>query len=616
MCGIAGIIGIEESKSAGIIKRMTDAIKHRGPDAEGIIADGIMAFGHRRLSIIDLNHSADQPFNDNSGNYSIIFNGEIYNYKTVKNELDYPWKTNSDTEVILAAYLKWGKDCLQKLNGMFAFAIWDRKKSELFIARDRLGVKPFYYHLDKGILVFSSEIRSLLESDLIERKLDRSILNDYLTYMSIRTPYTMIQGVMQLCPGECAIFKNGKMERSFYWQMSESKKSEVIKSHSEKAELTGKLFKDSIASRMVADVKVGAFLSGGIDSSAVVAMMAEISDKPVETFSIVFEDKDFDESEHSRRIAELYKTRHTELLMKPQDLLENMDGFINAMDSPTVDGINTYMVSKLVAATGIKVVLTGVGGDELFAGYNGFRRWKKFKRVSQMFPASLLSLLAGFLRLSGKKRSLLKISDLLGSGDMSFEAFYRNSRSVYTTAERKALLNQPGEYKPSWLNLNSKAIDQYEAVSQYSIAELSHYTLDVLMKDTDQMSMAHALEVREPFFDYKLLEFVLGLGDGDKLKSGQPKHLFIEAMGNRLPGEIVYRAKKGFTFPWNSWLKNELRDTCESALKSLSEKHIFNQGSVENVWKSFLENKNGVTWLHVWGLVILEKWMEKNKIAA
>ena len=611
MCGIVGIIGLNKEVSSSKIHDMNKRIEHRGPDAEGFFIEDGIALGHRRLSIIDLSSGANQPLFDHSNRYAIVFNGEIYNYQDVKSELDYNWSCNSDTEVILAAYIKWGKACLEKLNGMFAFAIWDKAEQELFIARDRLGVKPLYYSFVNGVFVFASEIRSILASKILEAKIDENNLSEYLRFLSIATPKTLIKDLFQLCPGHYLILKHNGFSIQRYWSLLDkpvpnlSNRQGVLKACKSN-------FVDAVKSRMVADVKVGAFLSGGIDSSAVVAVMAGLSKDPIDTFSIVFNEKQYDESEYSQFVANKYKTNHQAFLMKPADLIPNLDPFFKSMDNPTVDGINTYMISQLVAKTGIKVVLTGIGGDELFAGYVGFERWQSFQKFSWVFKVPIFKPLLSVINTVKKSRASLKLSDMFDSSSADLSAFYANSRSVYFGNELNYLLDKPILKNDSWLDLNQTK--DFPVLSQYSIAELSHYTLDVLMKDTDQMSMAWALEVREPFFDYKLIEFVLNIDDKNKFIKGSPKHLFVEAMGDLLPPEIVNRTKKGFTFPWNFWLRNELKPYCEEALDSLSKRQLFKPEGIQYLWNSFLNNKQALTWLHIWGLVVLEKWMTENNI--
>lgn len=594
---------------------MCEALAHRGPDATGIYTDDHAGFGHRRLSIIDLSSGANQPFHNKSGRYVIVFNGEIYNYQEVKKELDYPWVTTSDTEVILAAYIRWGRECLNRLNGMFALVIWDKEEKQLFIARDRLGVKPFYYYHNHGTFIFASEIRAILSTGMVPRKIDRNSLADYLVNMTVRTPSTMIQNVVQLAPGQCGTFRDGKLELHNYWSLVKDNPS-IQSDHKTVLAKTRTMFEEAVRSRMVADVKVGAFLSGGIDSSAVVACMSQQTSQTVETFSIIFKDKEFDESEYSRLISERYGTRHTELLLEPQELIANLPEYISAMDTPTVDGINTYIVSKLVARTGIKVVLTGIGGDELFAGYPGFGRWLRWQKYGWLAKIPVLpSVLAGMIKLKRTNASL-KLASFLQGRDKSLNGFYTNSRRLYRDAEVRQLMGNMPQPRRNWLDLDSKAVKQYPGLSQYSIGELSNYTLDVLMKDTDQMSMASALEVREPFFDYRFIEYALQISDDIKSRKDTPKTIFVEALGDLLPKEIVYRPKKGFSFPWKHWLRNELKDYCESAIESLVKRRVFDEKGLRDMWRSFLDNKNGITWIHIWSLVILQKWMEENSIEA
>jgi len=616
MCGIAGIIGLDAVSGQENIKKMTAAIRHRGPDAEGIYAENRVMLGHCRLSIIDLSNGANQPFYDESQQYVMVFNGEIYNYEDVRATIDYQWKTHSDTEVILAAYIKWGKDCLQHLNGMFAFAIWDKSKQELFMARDRIGVKPFYFYQQGPLFIFGSEIRSILSTGLVKKKIDKQALYEYLGHMAVKTPRTMIQDVFQLNPGECAVFKEGKLSRSIYWQMDETRQENVESlSYEETRQKTRDLFEASIRNRMVSDVKVGAFLSGGIDSSSVVAAMCKYSQQPVETFSIVFDDKNFDESEYSRLIAEKYKTKHTEFVLNPKDLIANMPEFIHHMDSPTVDGINTYMVSKLVAATGIKVVLTGIGGDELFAGYTNFKRWKDYKKYKPLFKNPLSRLAVKLFKMLLKSRAVAKISDFQGRKGGDLEAFYTNSRSIFLREELRELFGQTEDLKTgNWLHLDSEQLKQYPLYSQFSIAELTNYTLDVLLKDTDQMSMAWALEVREPFFDYQMVEFLLSVPDKYKENDKTPKKLLVDAMGDLLPPEIVYRPKKGFSFPWDSWMRNELKSYCEESIQSLSKRNIFKTDKLLGLWNRFISHDKTITWMHIWSFVVLERWIEENNI--
>lgn len=614
MCGITGIIGLDQSNGQALTGAMLDAMQHRGPDARGTFVEDGASLGQVRLSIIDLSHGADQPMYDPSGRYVIVFNGEIYNYQEVRAQIDHPWKTASDTEVILISYLKWGKACLDKLNGMFAFAIWDKQEQSLFIARDRIGIKPLYYAIKDGVLIFASEMRSILKTGRVSDKISQTGLYEYLSRIAVRTPGTILEDIQQLLPGHCGVFKNGQLNISQYWTMVQKiDKQRVPADFKTAAAEVRRLFYDSIKSRLVADVPVGAFLSGGIDSSAAVAAMAQISPQQIQTFSIVFDEKEFDESEYARTIAEKYNTKHTEIKLKPEMLLDELPAFFKAVDSPTVDGINTYLVSKLVKQTGIKVVLTGLGGDELFAGYKNFKRWKEYNKYRVLLNNPLSRLGLGLIKKVYNNRAISKIYDLQQSGREGFESFYNNSRSIFLKHELDALFgNRPKRESKNWVDLNSEGVRQLPLLSQYSVGEVSNYTLDVLIRDTDQMSMAWALEVREPFFDYKMLEYVLGVPDEFKLSDQTPKALLVEAMGSDLPPEIVYRPKKGFSFPWDYWLRNELKDYCDKAIRDLAARKLFDEKVLVNYWERFLAKDKTITWSHVWAFVVLENWLSIN----
>lgn len=612
MCGITGIITFSsEYKSDdlySIIKRQTSFLKHRGPDSEGIFVNDGLALGHRRLSIIDLNETSNQPLHDESKRYTIVFNGEIYNYNEIKSSIkDYSWQTFSDTEVILASYIKWGEKCLEKLNGMFAFAIWDSVLKELFIARDRLGVKPLYYFLKSNILIFSSEIKSITASNLVEKKINFNSVIDVLQTQSVRTPNSIIDNINQIPPGYFAKFNNNGFELQCYWKIDNLNLSPYKLSLNETILKTKELVSDSIKSRMVSDVQVGAFLSGGIDSSIVVSEMAKHTHLPIKTFSITFNHVDFNESKYSRFISQKYSTKHEEFLLEPISLIDEIPDFFQSMDTPTVDGINTYIISKIVAKTGIKVVLSGIGGDELFAGYSGFNRYKNFT----LFPFNSLHKILK-LKIPNHNRTFNKIRSFLTQEELTLNEFYKINRAIYLHDETDKICNFT-KPNPLWINLNSKSIKSYPILSQYSIAELTNYSLDVLLKDTDQMSMASSLEIREPFFDYKLIEFILQVPDKFKYSAQTPKSLLVKSF-NDLPNEIVYRQKKGFSFPWDSWIRSSLKDFCGDNLSDLSKRDIFIKKGIFDIWKDFHYKRNGISWLHIWSLVCVESYLRTNKL--
>ncbi len=619
MCGIAGIVGLQDRSAAREkIDRMTRALAHRGPDAEGVYADDGIALGHRRLSIIDLSEAANQPFLDPAGRYVVALNGEIYNFRDVRSHFpDYNFRTNSDTEAVLAAYTSRGPECLELLNGMFAIAIWDTEKKELFVARDRLGVKPLYYsQTADGVLIFASEIRSILDSGLVARKLNREALNEYLMYQSVYAPETLVDGVKQLPAGEYMMVSGSRVSRKTYWRLDESTISEDVCSVENVRTRIRELMLKSVERRLVSDVRLGAFLSGGIDSSAVVGLMAEISDQPVETFSVTFGERDFDESRYSDLIAKKFNTRHTRIDLTAQDFLNELPNALRAVDSPTGDGINTYVVSKATKAAGIKVALSGLGGDELFAGYPNFIRWVKTKNgILPRVPRSARQLVSKALSVSSDPK-VRRMSDLVGAEDIDIAGIYPFFRQVMSQQDAHEYCGN-GHHRTAIETLLSERgsnIKEFPLLSQFSIAEIIGYTENVLLKDTDQFSMASALEVREPFFDYQLVEYVMQVPDEIKYPK-YPKSLLVESLAPLLPDEIVHRKKMGFVLPWEKWMQNELRPLCESRIESLAARDLVSAEQIRDRWKRFLKGSTRVRWSQLWHLVVLAEWLDNNEIS-
>jgi asparagine synthase (glutamine-hydrolysing) len=619
MCGITGILHPVAVKIAPLIRQMTDAQAHRGPDADGFYCDEKIGLGHRRLSIIDLSSGANQPMFDHSGRYVLVFNGEIYNYLETKSKLpDYPYQTDSDSEVILAAWIRWGKNCLEHLNGMFAFAIWDKMEQTLFVVRDRLGIKPLYFYEKDGLFLFASEIRALLATGLIPKKVNRRGLQDFMTHQAVHAPDTIVENVHQLMPGEYGFYKNGRFERNYYWKIEESAQMRPDLTRPEALKLVRSELFAAVERRMIADVPLGAFLSGGIDSSAIVAIMSEMSALPVNTCSIVFQEKDFDESHWSQLIAEKYRTQHTEVMLKPDIFLEELPAALAAMDSPSGDGINTFIVSKYTRKAGLTVALSGLGGDELFAGYGSFKEWKKLHEDYKNWyylPKSIRNLaISGFQKIKNNRRSE-KLGDILAAENAQIDEVYPYFRQLFL---EKNLQNWLPDFDKSnsqirrQLQKAAEKTHELPVLSQFSVAEIITYTQNVLLKDTDQMSMAHALEVREPFFDYKLVETVLGISDNIKFPN-TPKQLLVDALHPLLPDEVVHRKKMGFTLPWEHWIRNELQDFCQTRLEKLENRGLFTHHKITELQKGFATRDPLILWSHIWTLVVLEEWLEKNE---
>lgn len=617
MCGIAGLFLRDKTTADPLIMhRMTDAIKHRGPDAAGFFHRGPVSFGHRRLSIIDLSEKSNQPFHEASGRYSIIFNGEIYNYQEIKNQLaDYAFQSSGDTEVVLAAYIKWGKDCFKMLKGMFAFAIWDDLEHRLILVRDRLGVKPLYYFESGSLVLFASEIRSILASELVPRKLDRKALWDYFAFQSFQRPTSIIEGINELPPGTFMEYYENRVSIKPYWSLTGNfQDSSRVSYEDTKAQLK-QLLLQAVQRRMVSDVPVAAFLSGGIDSSAIVALMSQFSSAP-ETFNIAFEEKSFDESYFASLISKKYNTKHHKLLIKPNQFLDDLPEALNNMDTPSGDGINTFVVSKAIRNNGIKVALSGVGGDELFAGYPIFKQWKLLNsyKVFWQLPASIRGMGAAIFRGSDIKRQ--RFGSLLNLENFDLASVYPILRQINSDQKLGELL-QDRSSSTLLKETLSKAlpdIKNFPLLSQLTIAEYLGYTGQTLLKDTDQMSMAVSLEVREPFFDHDLIEYVLNIPDSFKIRGSYPKSLLLETMGDLIPREIYDRPKQGFVFPWKDWLKKELFEYADSKLKMLSARPYFNQATVSDLWRSFNNAENSVTPTHIMQLLVLEHYLEKHNI--
>lgn len=625
---------MERSQLDQVMTRMVAKIAHRGPDDSGTWArDGAgVSLGQTRLAILDLSPAGHQPMRDESTGNCITFNGEVYNYRELRRSLDdgsYDWKSCSDTEVILRAYAIWGDEFLKRLGGMFAFAIWDAQRSRLLLARDRLGIKPLYYYRGDGFLVFASEVRALLASGLVPREIDPVALWEFLAYQAIPAPRTMIKGVRSLLPGAwLAVEADGRVNEGRYWNLLENRSDDGrFATEAESRRRVGELLREAVSSHLVSDVPVAAFLSGGIDSSAVAALMREAGQKP-QTFSVVFAERAYTEAQHARQVADLLGTEHTEILLTEHELLDQLPSALGAMDQPTGDGVNTYVVSRAVREAGVKVALSGLGGDEFFAGYPSFARLSRatpYFRAWGRTPPTVRSLAARtYKTFAGSSVAAAKTAALIET-DGSLAATFPPLRQVLSVAQRRALLTEP------WLRLAETIRDPYVellrgelarepqagVLTQVSYAEARTYMHDVLLRDTDQMSMAHALEVRVPLLDHNLVEYVMGLPDAHKRPDGTPKRLLVESLGGLLPEEVVRRPKQGFTLPFEPWMRGSMRGFCEERLSGerIGARGIMRPEQVRTLWRDFVDGRPSVSWSRLWILVVLEEWLEQNGVS-
>ncbi len=624
MCGINGIYGsADPEKGNAAIQRMNDALAHRGPDDEGSFQEGEVFLGHRRLSIIDPSEGGKQPMQSADGRYVLVYNGELYNFEALRDRLaSYPFRSRTDSEVVLAAYQEWGASCLERFNGMFAFAVHDREKNEIFLARDRSGIKPLYYYQDDRKFLFSSELRGLLASGEVPRELSSFGLLDYCRYQTVHAPWTILKGVKMLLPGHSMLVTENDVQLRKYWDAAErSDRKGAYMSGKELKETIREQLTEAVEKRMMSDVPYGAFLSGGIDSSLIVALMARAGKGKVRTFSVSFDDPQYDEAPHARTIAEQYGTDHEEIELKPEDLLRKMPDVLGAMDHPSGDGPNNYLVSEATAQKGIRMALSGLGGDELFAGYDMFRMayGVESRKWVMSFPKDVRRIPGMLLRTFKPSVRSDKLDALLSLDYWELEYFYPLFRRMYSDRMIKRFLNMDKmEADPVHRFLLRRIAPQTPGfelpyLSRISYAELNSYLANVLLRDTDQMSMAHSLEVRVPFLDHKLIEFVLGIPDGPKYPH-TPKKLLTEAMDGFIPRSVIDRPKMGFTFPWREWLTGPLKEFAEERVEGLMDRKLFKPEGVRALWQAFLKGDARVTWSRIWYLIVLEDWLQKNDV--
>jgi asparagine synthase (glutamine-hydrolysing) len=503
---------------------------------------------------------------------------------------------------------------------MFSIAIWDQQEEELFLARDRMGVKPLYYSQGEKAFLFASEIRSILASGLVKRKIDPAALVEYFSYQSIGYPYSGIEGILQLEAGSWMKIKGSRIEKKIYWEAASREVNFDFSDRTAVQKRVRELMLQSIERRLVSDVPVGAFLSGGIDSSAVVGLMAEAGGGRPNTFNIAFEEKEYDESVYADMVARKFNTHHSKILLRPTVFLDELSNALDAMDIPSGDGTNTYVVSKAIRQNGMTVALSGAGGDELFAGYPFFDQYLRIHARGGLWkiPAVLRHLAAGVLTGGQAYGKRARIGQLLRLPSNSIEQAYPIFRQMFSPALIRKLTTLDG-VEPfvtavsEQLTAKKGALLQRPLLSQVSIAEYTGYTQHTLLKDTDQMSMAVSLEVREPYFDQDLVEFVLSIPDEWK-KPFYPKSLLVESLKPLLPEEIVHRKKQGFLFPWSSWLRNELRSFGDKYIRNMAQRPFIHEDLLLDYWQRFLKGDKHIRWTEIWMFIVLEYWMEKNDI--
>lgn len=624
MCGIVGIIARSAALKPELLRDATESLAHRGPDDSGTVTLRVsnpvpteIGLGHRRLSILDLSPLGHQPMHDpQTGNW-VVFNGEIYNFREVRRKLESKgcgFQSRSDTEVLLKAYGLWGRECLHHLRGIFAFAIWDARTSNLFLARDPMGVKPLYYSDQAGHFLFASEIRTLLGTGLVPRKLDRAAAAGYLSFGSVSEPMTAVAGVSALRAGHCLTWKAGNISIERYWSVPPV--TAGLNPH-EAARQTAEFVDESIHGQTVSDVPLGVFLSGGIDSSAITAVLSR-SQRP-STFSVVFREQEFNEASASRAVAQNFRTDHHEILCSAEEGLALSQQAIAAMDQPTIDGLNTYLICGVARRAGVKVAMSGLGGDELFCGYRTFRsvpRMESFLRFWNQVPArATLGNLA--LRPSGRSDFHHKVHALATENGHLVHPYFL-ARSLFTPAQVRMLMGDrfsDGVLSP--LREALRDTTHMDSINRVSYLEARCYMLNTLLRDADVMSMAHGMELRVPLIDPRLAEKMFMTPGRFKMERGTPKPMLVNAVRSELPQTIVHRKKQGFTFPFEHWLRNQMRAGLEQSIAGIKSgplAGLVDPSAASNVWRDFESGRT--SWSRPWSLHVLQRWCERNQIVA
>jgi len=600
------------------VMRMNSALKHRGPDDHGIVVCGDVCLGNTRLAVIDTSHAGHQPMNDpETGNW-ITYNGETYNFKQLRKEIDSDsrvWRSSSDTEVVLRAYRKWGIEAFYRLRGMFALGLWDESRRTLLLARDQLGIKPLYYYRTENSLLFASELRALLATGLVPRELCSDGLDSYLASGSVEAPLTIVKGVRQLLPGQylqAQKIAERKLDITIDDFNVAHREVDTSRSRAEAVARLRSELEESVRLHLVSDVPLGVFLSGGVDSSAMVALTSRISRETPRTFSVVFDERAYSEAPYARTVAAKFRTDHSEVRLNEEQLLEMLPQALTSLDQPTMDGINTYIVSKAVKNAGVTVALSGLGGDELFAGYPSFKRALKVEAMSPLSKRFLRAASGiGKLALNGSiQRS--KFWQLAAS-DCRPSDVYRVTRQLFAPDYVRRLTR----HEPHVSCLCLEPGD--DVINQISTLELRGYMTNTLLRDTDTMSMAHSLEVRVPLVDMTLVEFALSLPGKWKLVNGTngvAKPLLADAVADLLPRDLLTRPKMGFTLPFEKWMQGRLRTEIESAFED--DRQVRASGltpdGVRDVWRKFLRKPRAIGWSRPWSLYVLARWCEINGV--
>lgn len=639
MCGICGVIGLAEpGQGEALVRRMLPKLEHRGPDDEGVLLDLGLALGMRRLSIIDL-PGGHQPIFNEDGSVAVMFNGEIYNFQDLRRRLEragHHFRTASDTEVIVHAYEEWGENCVERLEGMFAIALADRARGgragapRVLLARDPLGIKPLYYTRAGNALLFASEVRALLATGAVPRRLSKPALRSYLLFGSVGEPMTLVDGVLSLPPGHRLVIPLGgriaDVRPEPYWDFARAARQSPDPPASDLRSVTTRLrslLEDTVERHLIADVPVGVFLSSGIDSTSLAALastaQASRAASKVHTLTVVFPEQEFSEAKLARQTAERLGTEHQELLLSGDEMQARLDEALRALDQPSVDGFNTYFVSWAARQAGLKVALSGLGGDEIFGGYSTFPlvpRLQSLSAAGHWVPAPVRAATAAIAErvVRGPRDGTRKLMALWREPeDLPHPYFF--SRLLFTPLQASRLMPQNngadgnlGGLWKDWLEETARSAEQLDDFAAVSCLEARSYMLSTLLRDADGMSMAHALEVRVPFLSHPLVEFVTRLPASLKRDGKTPKALLVGALKELLPDKVVYQEKRTFTLPWERWLRTSLRERVGKSVSNIASPlaEVLDSDAVEGVWGDFLAGRT--KWSRAWSLFVLSEW--------
>lgn len=631
MCGIAGVISpnLGAGQREDAVRRMVVRERPRGPDDEGRVSEGAATLGMCRLAIFDPAHG-HQPMVSDDGRFHLVFNGAIYNFRDLRQRLvglGAAFRTECDTEVLLAAYAHYGDGCVHHLRGMFAFAVWDRETQRLFAARDALGIKPLYYaQRADDVFVFASELNALLASGLIPREIDPVAVGDFLAWFAVPAPRTIYRGVANLPPGHSlSVERDGRCRVEKWWRLPAAQR---VTPRTDYADFISELraqLEETIRAHRLADVPVGAFLSGGLDSTAIVALMARTGASRLKTFSLVFNEADYSEAAEARLAAHAIGTEHHEEILTGKRIAADMPKIIAQFDQPTGDGINTYYISQAARAGGVKVALSGLGGDELFGGYPSFTDMPRLARwlpLWRQVPGRMRLRVVRLLRRRGARAR--KLADFLNSArdlhelcSLRRRVLSESARLELLAPEARRLAYRQGSTHPMLDDFVFDLIgaDPIQIVSAW---EMRTYMSDVLLRDSDVFSMANSLELRVPFVDRALVEWWWNQPPQFRFDPRRPKSALADAVADCVPAEIRSRRKRGFTLPFPLWMRHELRPFLAETFSpaSLARCPWLDAAASQREWMTFDQSRDNQNWGRVWTLAMLIAFANRSEVPA